>query len=119
MLKKGIKGEIGATVNGRLDLQTPLLVGPCLGNVMNEFTGKLRCLFCGLNEECGEEHTLSDEHIIPQVLGGWVTIPFVCTHCNNVRFGRAFEAKLKKNAYVVVALEQLDLQKRVFSQVSG
>jgi len=52
---------------------------------------------------------LSDEHIIPKVLGGVFTIPAVCKAHNN-KFGYIFEGNLKKNVYIATALDKLKLQ---------
>lgn len=68
------------------------------------------CIFCGLNSENGDAHKLTDEHVIPQVLGGWLKIPFVCKTCNNDHLGSKIESRLKKNCYIVSALEKLKIQ---------
>jgi len=68
------------------------------------------CIFCGLNSEYGVSHKLTEEHIIPQVLGGWLTIPFVCKTCNNDHIGIKIESKLKKNSFIVTALDKLKIQ---------
>lgn len=68
------------------------------------------CIFCGLNSENGDAHKLTDEHVIPQVLGGWLTIPFVCRTCNNDHLGSKIESRLKKNGYIVTALDKLKIQ---------
>lgn len=70
------------------------------------------CIFCKKNSLDGEEHILTDEHIIPQVLGGWLTFPTVCKKCNNDTFGSQFEAELKKNGFLVAAIDKLNLQER-------
>jgi hypothetical protein len=71
---------------------------------------QIRCIFCGRNSDDGEQYRMSDEHVIPQILGGWLTIPFVCVSCNSDRFGAQFEADLKKNGFVVAAIDKLALQ---------
>ncbi len=71
---------------------------------------ELHCIFCKKNEKDGEKHILTDEHVIPECLGGWLTIPFVCKTCNNDFFGSKIESKLKKNAFIVSAIESLDIQ---------
>jgi hypothetical protein len=76
---------------------------------------EVKCIFCGRNSADGEEYKISDEHVIPQVLGGWLTIPFVCVSCNNDRFGAHFEADLKKNGFVVAAIEKLKLQSKALA----
>lgn len=68
------------------------------------------CIFCKKNEKDGERHSLTDEHVIPECLGGWLTIPFVCKTCNNDLLGREIESKLKKNAFIVTAIETLNIQ---------
>jgi len=78
--------------------------------IKEKFKEKIRCIFCRLNEKDGEEHQLTDEHVIPQVLGGWLSIPFVCKTCNNDYLGRKIESKLKKNGYIVTALDKLEIQ---------
>ena len=68
------------------------------------------CIFCKKNSLDGEDHILTDEHIIPQVIGGWLTIPYVCKKCNNLTFGSKFEAELKGNGYIVSALDKLNIK---------
>jgi hypothetical protein len=75
-------------------------------------TSEITCIFCGRNSNDGDEYKLSDEHVIPQVLGGWLAIPFVCVSCNNQRFGATFEAELKKNGFIVAAIDKLGLQSK-------
>lgn len=67
------------------------------------------CVFCKKNEEDGLEHIMSEEHIIPEVLGGWIAVPTVCKKCNNT-YGNQFESKLKKNGFIVTAIDQLKIQ---------
>jgi len=71
---------------------------------------ELACIFCGLNSNDGEKHAITDEHIIPKVLGGWLTLPFVCKDCNNNRIGSRIESILKKNSFIVSALNKLNIQ---------
>ena len=68
------------------------------------------CIFCKKNSLDGEDHILTNEHIIPQVIGGWLTIPYVCKKCNNLTFGSKFEAELKGNGYIVSALDKLNIK---------
>jgi len=82
-------------------------------------TNEIKCIFCGLNADDGEEHQLSNEHVIPRVLGGWLTIRFVCVSCNNDRFGAQFEAELKNNALIVTALDKLGLQSKSLAYKSA
>jgi len=70
------------------------------------------CVFCKKNELSGEDYVLTYEHIIPKVLGGWLTVPFVCKTCNNKTFGSNFEADLKSNGFIVAAIDKLNLQER-------
>jgi hypothetical protein len=72
-------------------------------------SSKIVCIFCKKNENDGRDHKLTDEHIIPEVIGGWITIPFVCKKCNN-NLGSEFESKLKKNSFVVTAIDELKIQ---------
>lgn len=51
----------------------------------------------------------SAEHIIPQGLGGWLTIPFVCGECNNT-LGHELEGMYKRNGYIARALQTTGLQ---------
>jgi len=66
----------------------------------------IACIYCKI-ENLGAE--LSDEHIIPQVLGGAFKIPVVCK-VHNDKFGHTIESELKKNAFIVTALDKLKLQ---------
>ncbi|MDQ7815882.1 MAG: HNH endonuclease [Melioribacteraceae bacterium] len=75
---------------------------------MNE----LVCIFCKKNSLDGEDHILTDEHIVPQIIGGWLTIPYVCKKCNNLTFGSKFEADLKGNGYIVSALDKLKIKSK-------
>lgn len=69
-----------------------------------------QCIFCKKNSLDGDNHILTNEHIVPQVIGGWLTIPYVCKKCNNETFGSEFEAELKENGYIVAALDKLNIK---------
>ncbi len=71
---------------------------------------ELSCIFCKKNKDDEEKFVLTDEHVIPQILGGWITIPFVCKTCNNDVFGSNVESILKENAYIVAAIDMLEIQ---------
>lgn len=58
----------------------------------------------------GAEHILTKEHIIPECIGGWITIPYLCKKCNNDLLGSKIESRLKQNAYIVSAIDKLGLQ---------
>jgi hypothetical protein len=79
----------------------------------------IKCIFCGKNAAIGDEHRMSREHVIPQVIGGWLTIPFVCVDCNNNRFGAQFESELKKNGFIVAAIDRLGLQDKAAAYKSA
>ncbi|KAA3602807.1 MAG: HNH endonuclease [Calditrichaeota bacterium] len=64
------------------------------------------CIFCKVDEQNSK---LSKEHIIPQTLGGFQTLPYVCKKHNN-DFGTNFESKLKKNIFIVKALDNLRIK---------
>jgi len=64
---------------------------------------KQKCIFCKRNSEDGNKFELTDEHVIPEMIGGWITIPFVCKDCNN-RFGSNIESKLKKTFLLYLLL---------------
>lgn len=66
-----------------------------------------KCIYCKVENLNAE---LSDEHIIPKILGGVFAIPTVCK-AHNDRFGYTFEGELKKNSYIVTALDKLKLKK--------
>lgn len=66
----------------------------------------VKCMYCRI-EDLGAE--LSQEHTIPEVLGGVFTIPVVCKEHNN-RLGHSLESELKKNACIATALDRLGLQ---------
>lgn len=78
----------------------------------NSDEAEIKCLFCMKNEKDGEDHVITDEHIIPESLGGWIEIPFVCRKCNNEYLGSKLESELKENAYIVMAIEKLGIQNR-------
>ena len=76
----------------------------------NKELNDIQCIFCKKNSSDGEEHHITDEHVIPKSLGGFLTIPFVCKRCNNYNIGSQIESELKKNGYIVAAIDQLSLQ---------
>ncbi len=77
-------------------------------NSKNQKNIELACIFCGLNSNDGENHVITEEHIIPRVLGGWFALPFVCKVCNN-KIGSRIESNLKRNSFVVSALHKLNI----------
>jgi len=77
---------------------------------MNRNPTELQCILCAKNSSDGQEHIITEEHIIPKCLGGWITLPFLCKKCNNEVLGRAAEGMLKQNAYIVTAIDKLRLQ---------
>lgn len=66
----------------------------------------VKCMYCKI-DELGAE--LSDEHIIPEVLGGIFRIPVVCKK-HNEKFGDSLESDLKKNGFIATALDKLRIQ---------
>src|SRR4030095_3651551 len=64
------------------------------------------CLYCSVDPR---DSPISDEHIIPEVVGGWLKYPCVCKSHND-QFGSDLESTLKKNAFVVRAIHSLGLQ---------
>lgn len=64
------------------------------------------CLYSGLST-CSSE--LSKEHIIPEVLGGWITIPVVCKKHNN-ELGHKIDSCLKETSFIARAIDLLGLQ---------
>lgn len=66
----------------------------------------IACIYCKI-ENLGAE--LSDEHIIPHVLGGVFKIPVVCKEHND-KFGHTLESELKRNGFIVTAIDKLKLQ---------
>ena len=64
------------------------------------------CLYCAVEPRTSQ---LSDEHIVPEVLGGWLRYRCVCKS-HNEQLGSDLESKLKKNAFVAHALHSLRLQ---------
>ena len=77
-----------------------------MGNKQTE----LQCIICARNSEDGEDYKITEEHIIPECIGGWITVPFLCKSCNNDVLGSAVEAKLKQNAYIVAAIDKTGLE---------
>lgn len=69
-----------------------------------------KCIFCSKNSINGHEHIITKEHVIPQILGGWITLPILCKKCNNHVLGRSAEAQMKQNSYIVAAIDKLKLQ---------
>ena len=66
----------------------------------------IACIYCKI-DNLGAD--LSDEHIIPQVLGGAFKIPVVCKKHND-KFGHTLESELKRNGFIVTAIDKLKLQ---------
>lgn len=64
------------------------------------------CLYCAVDQR---DSPLSDEHIIPSVLGGWLKYRCACKS-HNEQLGSDLESKLKENAFVACALHSLGLQ---------
>ncbi len=69
----------------------------------------LRCIFCRKSGTDDPENVLTADHVIPEVLGGWITINVVCRKCNNAILGAQIESSLKKNIFIATALEKLGL----------
>src|SRR5258708_29391337 len=59
-----------------------------------------RCIICLEND------ALSEEHVIPEALGGDLTCDFLCKPCNDV-FGSSFEAKAKTDPAIRIAAAKL------------
>lgn len=66
----------------------------------------IQCIYCKIENLSAE---LSDEHIIPQVLGGVFKISVVCKE-HNEKFGHTLESELKRNGFIVTAIDKLKLQ---------
>jgi len=64
------------------------------------------CLYCAVDLR---DSPLSDEHIVPEVLGGWLKHRCICKS-HNEQYGSYLESKLKKNAFVARAIYSLGLQ---------
>jgi hypothetical protein len=59
-----------------------------------------RCIICLGND------ALSEEHVIPEALGGDLTCDFICKRCNDL-FGSSFEAKAKTDPAIRIAVANL------------
>jgi HNH endonuclease len=64
------------------------------------------CIYCDIDPLSS---TISDEHVIPRVLGGWITAPIACKRHNEI-LGEEIEGILKRNGYIVMAIVRLGLQ---------
>jgi hypothetical protein len=64
------------------------------------------CIYCDVDPLSSP---ISEEHVIPRVLGGWITAPIACKRHNGF-FGEEIEGALKKNGYVAMAIARLGLQ---------
>lgn len=69
-----------------------------------------KCIFCAKNSDDGPEHVITNEHVIPQMLGGWIKLPILCNNCNSKVLGSFAESKMKQNSYIVAAIDKLKLQ---------
>ena len=59
-----------------------------------------RCILCLKSSD------LSEEHIIPESIGGRLSIKFLCTSCNSI-LGRTVEKAVKSDPSIRIALENL------------
>jgi hypothetical protein len=59
-----------------------------------------RCIICLGN------NVLSEEHVIPEALGGALKCDFLCKPCNEL-FGSSFEAKAKTDPAIRIAVAKL------------
>ncbi len=69
-----------------------------------------RCILCTLAPSerlarCSETADFTEEHLIPEAIGGRLTCHFLCQHCNST-LGQ-IEARLKCDARVRLAIENL------------
>lgn len=55
---------------------------------------------------CGKTAEFNEEHLIPEAIGGKLTCKFLCMHCNS-QLGDELEAKLKEDARIRLAIENL------------
>ena len=69
-----------------------------------------RCIICLAND------ALTEEHVIPEALGGDLTCYFLCKPCNDV-FGSSFEAKAKTDPAIRIAVRNLRSEIPVFMTV--
>ena len=56
---------------------------------------------------CSEKKPFSDEHIIPQALGGRLTCKFLCTRCNS-ELGRGTEMAARSDPSTLLAAQNLE-----------
>lgn len=64
------------------------------------------CVYCDVDPLSS---SISNEHIIPRVLGGWITARIACKRHNEI-LGEEIEGILKRNGYVAMAIARLGLQ---------
>lgn len=64
------------------------------------------CIYCDIDPLSSP---ISDEHVIPRVLGGWIRAPIACKRHNEI-LGGEIEGILKRNGYVAMAIARLGLQ---------
>lgn len=64
------------------------------------------CIYCDIDPLSSP---ISDEHVIPSVLGGWITAPIACKRHNEI-LGEEIEGTLKKNGYIAMAIARMGLQ---------
>lgn len=55
---------------------------------------------------CLQQATLTEEHVIPQAIGGILKVPFLCKPCND-NLGALVEAAAKKDPSIRLALEEI------------
>lgn len=67
-----------------------------------------RCVLCCLDAQSTKEGSLSEEHLIPESIGGVLTSHLLCTRCNSTQ-GR-YEADLKRDPAVRLVIGNLKSQ---------
>ena len=56
---------------------------------------------------CGDQAVLTEEHLIPQSLGGRLTADILCKSCND-ELGHRIEALAKKDPAIVLAIRNFE-----------
>jgi len=64
-----------------------------------------RCILCAREARLTELGYLTEEHVIPEAIGGVLTSNFLCKDCNNLL--GTHESKLKEDPAWRLAIEQL------------
>lgn len=74
----------------------------------------MTCIICLGENEISDENPLTDEHIVPEFIGGNLVVKNVCKTCN-CNLGSGFEGRLANNFYFQLARQVHDIKGKQLS----